>query len=183
MKDYTPEVLRNIGLFGHASAGKTSFTELALFAGGETTRIGKIEEGNTISDYTANEVERKISISLSACHLEWKNVKLNLIDVPGTSDFEGEVLAGAKVVDTGVIFVKAVEGVEVGTEHAWDYLKADNKPAAIVINKIDHERSDFKRIVEQATDKRAHGVVVKLLSAKEGLQFDTVVDVLKMKAY
>lgn len=183
MKDYTPEVLRNIGLFGHASAGKTTFTELALFAGGETTRIGKIEEGNTISDYTANEVERKISISLSACHLEWKNVKLNLIDVPGTSDFEGEVLAGAKVVDTGVIFVKAVEGVEVGTEHAWEYLKADNKPAAIVINKIDHERSDFKRIVEQATDRLSHGVVVVTFPAKEGLQFDTVVDVLKMKAY
>lgn len=101
MKEYTPETIRNIGLFGHASAGKTTFNELALFIGGETTRIGKIEEGNTVSDYTANEIERKISISLSACHLDWKNTKLNLIDVPGTSDFEGDIIAGAKIVDTG----------------------------------------------------------------------------------
>lgn len=183
MKDYTPEALRNIGLFGHASAGKTTFNELALYTGGETTRIGKIEEGNTISDYTANEIERKISISLSACHLEWKDTKLNLIDAPGTSDFEGEVLAAAKVVDTGVIFVKAVEGIEVGTEHCWDYLKGDKKPAAIVINKIDHERSDFERVVAQAHERLSHGVVVVTFPAKEGLHFDTVIDVLKMKAY
>ncbi|KAA0265884.1 MAG: GTP-binding protein, partial [Chlorobiota bacterium] len=183
MKDYTPEALRNIGLFGHASAGKTTFNELALYTGGETTRIGKIEEGNTISDYTANEIERKISISLSACHLEWKDTKLNLIDAPGTSDFEGEVLAAAKVVDTGVIFVKAVEGIEVGTEHCWDYLKGDKKPAAIVVNKIDHERSDFERVVAQAHERLSHGVVVVTFPAKEGLHFDTVIDVLKMKAY
>ncbi len=183
MKDYTPDALRNIGLFGHASAGKTTFNELALYTGGETTRIGKIEEGNTISDYTANEIERKISISLSACHLEWKDTKLNLLDAPGTSDFEGEVLAAAKVVDTGVIFVKAVEGIEVGTEHAWDYIRADKKPAAVVINKIDHERSDFERVVAQAHERLSHGVVVVTFPAKEGLQFDTVIDVLKMKAY
>jgi len=183
VKDYTPEALRNIGLFGHASAGKTTFNELALYTGGETTRIGKIEEGNTISDYTANEIERKISISLSACHLEWKDTKLNLIDAPGTSDFEGEVLAAAKIVDTGVIFVKAVEGIEVGTEHSWDYMRADKKPAAVVINKIDHERSDFERVVAQAHERLSHGVVVVTFPAKEGLQFDTVIDVLKMKAY
>lgn len=183
MKDYTPEALRNIGLFGHASAGKTTFNELALYTGGETTRIGKIEEGNTISDYTANEIERKISISLSACHLEWKDTKLNLIDAPGTSDFEGEVLAAAKVVDTGVIFVKAVEGIEVGTEHSWEYMRADKKPAAVVINKIDHERSDFDRVVAQAHERLSHGVVVVTFPAKEGLQFDTVIDVLNMKAY
>jgi elongation factor G len=183
VKEYTPAVIRNIGLFGHANAGKTTFNELALFTGGETTRIGKIEEGNTISDYTANEIERKISISLSACHLEWKNVKLNIIDVPGTSDFEGEVLAGAKVVDTGVIFIKAVEGIEVGTEHAWEYLKADKKPGVVVVNKIDHERSDFKRVVEQANERLSHGVSVVTFPAVEGLKFDTVVDVLKMKAY
>jgi len=183
VKDYTPDALRNIGLFGHASAGKTTFNELALYTGGETTRIGKIEEGNTISDYTANEIERKISISLSACHLEWKDTKLNLLDAPGTSDFEGEVLAAAKVVDTGVIFVKAVEGIEVGTEHAWDYIRADKKPAAVVINKIDHERSDFERVVAQAHERLSHGVVVVTFPAKEGLQFDTVIDVLKMKAY
>lgn len=183
MKEYTPELIRNIGFFGHANAGKTTFNELALYTGGETTRIGKIEEGNTISDYTPNEIERKISISLSACHLDWKDVKLNIVDIPGTSDFEGEVLAGSKVVDTGLIFIKAVEGIEVGTEHAWEYLKEDNKPAAIVINKIDHERSDFKRIFEQSIDRLSHSCVVVTFPAKEGLQFDTVVDVLKMKAY
>jgi elongation factor G len=183
VKEYTPELIRNIGFFGHANAGKTTFNELALYTGGETTRIGKIEEGNTISDYTPNEIERKISISLSACHLDWKDVKLNIVDIPGTSDFEGEVLAGAKVVDTGLIFIKAVEGIEVGTEHAWEYLKEDNKPAAIVINKIDHERSDFKRIFEQSIDRLSHSCVVVTFPAKEGLQFDTVVDVLKMKAY
>jgi len=183
VKEYTPETIRNIGLFGHASAGKTTFNELALFIGGETTRIGKIEEGNTVSDYTANEIERKISISLSACHLDWKNTKLNLIDVPGTSDFEGDIIAGAKIVDTGFIFVKAVEGIEVGTERAWEYLKSDKKPAAMIVNKIDHERSDFKKIVEDAHEKFSHGVIVVTFPAKEGLQFDTVVDVLKMKAY
>ena len=116
MKEYNPDAIRNIALIGHGGSGKTSISEILLYNAGEINRIGKIEEGNTISDFSANEIERQISIAATPLHFEWKNVKINLIDTPGYSDFIGQVIGSLHVVDLAVAVIKSAEGVEVGTE-------------------------------------------------------------------
>lgn len=183
MKEFSPDSIKNIALIGHAGSGKTSLNEMLLYAAGSTTRLGKVEEGNTISDYTANEIEKKISISLSASNLVWQNKKINILDCPGFPDFEGEMKAGIHVCDTGVLVVKSVEGVEVGTEHAIDYIKHDNKNFAVVVNKVDHERSDYDNVFNHIHERISKNAVVITYPLNQGMAFDTVVDVLKMKAY
>lgn len=178
-----PENIRNIAFIGHGGAGKTSLTENILFAAGEINRIGKIEEGNTVSDYSQNEIQRQFSISLSVCHAEWKDRKINLIDSPGYSDFIGEVKAAVTVCDTGVLLVKSVEGIEVGTEHAFEFVKEMHKPSAIVINKCDNERSDYKAVMAKINERLSHDAVLVTFPYNQGLQFDTVIDVIKQKAY
>jgi len=181
VKEYGPESLRNIALIGHGGTGKTSLSELFLFTAGETNRIGSIAEGNTISDYSANEIERQFSISLSLMHLDWKNTKINILDTPGYSDFIGEVKAGMKVCDTAVLVLKAVEGVEVGSEAAAHFVTEYGIPSAIIINKCDNEHSRFEEIVAQAKERITDGAIIVTFPAKEGLGFSSVVDVVKMK--
>ena len=106
MKDYGTDQIRNIAFAGHGGSGKTSLSEILLFTAGETNRIGSINEGNTVSDYTHNEIEKKISISTSLLHLEWNNTKINILDTPGYSDFVGDVKSAFKVADTAVLFLK-----------------------------------------------------------------------------
>jgi len=183
LKDHSSETIRNIAFIGHGGSGKTSFSEVLLHTAGENNRIGTISEGNTTSDYTPNEIEKQISITLSAMHLEWNGVKINMLDTPGFSDFVGEVKSGLKVVDTAVLMIKAVEGVEVGAEITYAIAEEANMPAAIVINKVDSEYSKFQEIFESAKDKISTNAVVVTFPAKEGLGFDTVIDVVKMKAY
>ncbi len=183
MKEYGPESLRNIALIGHGGTGKTSLSELFLYTAGEINRIGSIAEGNTISDYSANEIERQFSISLSLLHLDWKNTKINILDTPGYSDFIGEVKAGMKVCDTAVMVLKAVEGVEVGSESAGHFVTEYGIPSAIIINKCDNEHSRFEEIVTQAKERLTDGAVVVTFPAKEGLGFSSVVDVIKMKMF
>ncbi|MFA6599373.1 MAG: elongation factor G [Ignavibacteriaceae bacterium] len=183
MKEYGPESLRNIALIGHGGTGKTSLSELFLFTAGETNRIGSIAEGNTISDYSANEIERQFSISLSLLHLDWKNTKINILDTPGYSDFIGEVKAGMKVCDTAVMVLKAVEGVEVGSEAAGHFVTEYGIPSAIIINKCDNEHSRFEEIVVQAKERLTDGAVVVTFPVKEGLGFSSVIDVVKQKMF
>jgi len=183
VKEYGPESLRNIALIGHGGTGKTSLSELFLYTAGEINRIGSIAEGNTISDYSANEIERQFSISLSLLHLDWKNTKINILDTPGYSDFIGEVKAGMKVCDTAVMVLKAVEGVEVGSESAGHFVTEYGIPSAIIINKCDNEHSRFEAIVGQAKERLTDGAVVVTFPAKEGLGFSSVVDVIKMKMF
>ena len=136
MKEYGTESIRNIALVGHGGSGKTSLSELFLFTAGETTRIGKIEEGNTVSDYTPNEIEKQISISTGVMHIEWNNTKINILDTPGYSDFIGEVKSALRVSENAVMVVKSVEGIEVGTETASEIIKEYNLPKSIIINKL-----------------------------------------------
>ena len=121
MREYTTDHIRNIGLIGHGGAGKTSLSEAMLFASGATTRLGRVEDGNTLSDYHPDEIERRISINSSLLFCEWKSDKINILDTPGYLDFTGEVKACLRVADSAVILLKSFEGVEVGTEIVANY--------------------------------------------------------------
>jgi elongation factor G len=152
-KDYTIEKVRNIALIGHGGSGKTTLTESMMFVAGAATRIGRIEDGSTISDYHADEIERKISINAAVLHADWQGTKINIIDTPGYSDFTGEVLSSLRVADLAVAVIKAVEGVEVGTEIVWNYAKLLNVPAFIAVNKIDNENAEFDKAVASAKER------------------------------
>lgn len=181
MKEYTPEHLRNIALIGHGGAGKTSLTEAMLFSAGHTTRLGKVEEGNTLSDYHPDEIQRQISINTSLLFAEWKGNKINVLDTPGYLDFTGEVKGSIRVTDTAVLLLKAVEGVEVGSDIVWKYAQEYDAGVVVVVNKIDQENADFDRAVLQAKEMLSHDVVLLQFPLKQGLGFDSVVDVVRMR--
>jgi elongation factor G len=183
LKEYGPESVRNIAFIGHGGSGKTSLSEILLYTAGEVNRIGNISEGNTVSDYTPNEIEKQISISTSLLHLEWLNTKLNILDTPGYSDFIGEVKGALKVADTAVMLLKSAEGVEVGSEINARFVNEFELPSAIIINKVDNEHSRFNETLSKANERITTGAVVVTFPVKEGINFDTVIDVIKMKAF
>lgn len=183
MKEYGPESIRNIALIGHGGSGKTSLSEVMLFTAGETNRIGNVLEGNTISDYTANEIEKQISISTSLLHIDWNSTKINILDTPGYSDFIGDVKSAMRVCDTAVMVLKAAEGVEVGSEMSGRFVNEFSLPSAIIINKVDNEHSTFEETYEKAKERLTSGAIIVTYPLTEGVVFDTVIDVIKMKAY
>ena len=140
--------IRNIALLGHGGSGKTALAEAMLFITGETDRLGNATAGNTVCDYDAEEVARKISISSAMAPMMWKNVKINVIDTPGYLDFSGEVLQAMRVADSAVIVVDGKAGIEVGTELAWDYVEAAGLPRAFFINKFDDNDARFARVLD-----------------------------------
>lgn len=181
MKEYHPEQIRNIALIGHGGSGKTSFAEAACFCAGSTTRLGRVEEGNTVSDYHPDEIERQISINSAVISNEWHGFKVNLIDTPGYTDFTGEVKSSLRVSDTALVFLKAVEGAEVGTEIVWGYTRDMRVPALFVVAKLDNENADFDRTVAQARDRFSHDVIPVQFPTAVGAGFEAIVDVVKMK--
>jgi elongation factor G len=183
LKEYGPESIRNIALIGHGGSGKTSLSEIILYTAGEINRIGNVLEGNTVSDYTSNEIEKQISISTSLMHIEWNGKKINILDTPGYSDFIGDVKSAMKVCDTAVMVLKSAEGVEVGSEVSGKFVDEYGIPSAILINKVDNEHSAFQETFKKAKERLTNGAITVTFPAIEGVTFDTVVDVLKMKAY
>jgi len=181
LKEYTTEAIRNIALIGHGGSGKTSLSETILYTAKETNRIGKIEEGNTVSDYTANEIEKQISISTSLMHIEWNNSKINILDTPGFSDFVGDVKCALKVCDAAVTLVKSAEGIEVGTDVVNSIVNEYNLPSAYLINKVDNEHSTFNQTFEKIKERLNPGATVVTFPVSEGINFDSVVDLIKMK--
>ncbi len=181
MKEFNPEAIRNIALIGHGGSGKTTISEILLYTAGEINRIGKIEEGNTTSDFNANEIERKISIATSPLHLEWNNTKINILDTPGFPDFIGQVISSLHVADLAVSVIKSAEGIEVGTEQTWEYVRKYKLPAAVIINKCDNEHSKFSETLQQAKNRLSSDITVVTFPAKDGLNFDSVIDLVKMK--
>ena len=143
---------RTFLLCGHAQAGKTSFSESIVFKCGGITRFGRIEEGTTISDYEEDEKERKSSINLSVLEAEYKGNSLQIVDVPGYLDFIGELVSGSRAVDFAVIVIDGVDGVEVGTEKAWDILRKENIPCMFFVNKLDRADADYSKIVKELRD-------------------------------
>ncbi len=181
MKEYKADAIKNIAFIGHGGSGKTSLSELMLFTAGITNRLGKVEEGNTISDFNSNEIERQISIAATPMHLEWSNTKINFIDTPGYTDFIGQIYAALHVADVAIPVVKSVEGVEVGTEAVWEIVKKNNIGGAVIINKVDNEHSNFEQAFEMVKDRLSSDATIITFPVKEGHAFDSVIDIVKMK--
>ncbi len=183
MKEYTTEFIRNIALVSHSSAGKTMLAEAFLHTTGATTRLGKIEDGTTASDFEDEEKRRGISLSTSVIPVEINNYKINFLDTPGYTDFVGEVISALRVADGAVVLVDAVSGYEVGTELGWTHCDQFNLPRLLVINKMDRDNANFK----QALDSVQKNVETRLIPVQlpwgEKASFQGVIDLISMKAY
>lgn len=152
MKEYSADKIRNIALVGHSGAGKTQLTEAFLYLTKVTTRMGKPEEGNTVSDFDSEEHRRGVSISTSVVPVEYEGHKLNFIDTPGYADFVGNVKSGLSAAETALLVVDAVAGVEVGTEIAWQMADELGMAKAVVINKMDRDNANWKNVLTQLRD-------------------------------
>ena len=183
MQEYTAENIRNIGLFGHGGAGKTSLAEAVLYSAGVTSRQGRTDDGTTQSDYTEEEIQRKLSISLSLLHAEWKHKKINLLDAPGYRDFVGEVCSALRVTDVAVLLLNAPSGIEVGTEQVYEMIDEHHLPRAFFVNKMEKEHADFQKCLNQLKEIFSDRAVPVSWPIGEGLESKGVVDILKMKGY
>ena len=183
MQQYGLDNIRNLVFLSHCGAGKTSLGEAALFTAGASTRLGKVDDGATVSDYDPDEVKRKISINLSLLPCQWKETKVNLIDTPGYTDFVGEVKAAMRVSEGATIVVCAASGVEVGTEQVWAYSEEANLPRLIFINKMDRENADFYKVVEEVQAKFGSKCQPVHVPVGAHNSFEGIVDLLTKKSY
>ena len=179
MKNYAAKDIRNFAVVGHGGSGKTTLSEAMLSRSGKINRIGSIESGTTVSDYHHDEHQRQISIHSSPLHLEWDDIKFNLIDTPGYLDFIGEAISSLAVVDAAVVVVHAVNGIEVGTEQVWNYASNYKLPKIIVVNGLDKEHTQFDKILQQAKSNFGSNVFPLQLPVNAGPGFNQVVDVLR----
>ncbi|MCL0093695.1 elongation factor G [Dehalococcoidia bacterium] len=181
MQGFRTEDIRNVLLLSHTGAGKTSLAEAMLYDAGVTTRLGKVDDGNTVADFEPEEIKRRSSISTSLLPFEWKKTKINVIDVPGYFDFVGEVKSALRVADGAVIVVCAASGVEVGTEIVWGYADEIGLPRIIFVNKIDRENADFSKVVEQIEEKFGRRCVPVQFPIGSQDNFQGVFDLISMQ--
>ncbi|MFZ2098370.1 MAG: elongation factor G [Anaerolineales bacterium] len=183
MKEYTTESIRNIALVSHSSAGKTMLAEAFLHFTGATTRLGKIEDGSTTSDFEEEEIRRRISLSTSVIPVEYQGCKINVLDTPGYTDFIGEVISALRISDSAAVLVDSVSGAEVGTEIALSYCDIFKLPRMIVINKMNRDNANYHKAldsIQEISDKR---LIPVQLPWGEKADFKGVLDLLTMKAY
>ena len=168
MKGYKSENIRNVALVGHGGCGKTTFLEAGLLATGVISRLGKVEDGQTVSDYDKMEIEKGYSINATVVPVEYNNVKINFVDTPGSFDFVGEVNSALRAVEAAAILVDAASGIQVGTEKAWDSCKKFGVPRFFVINKTDKENVELDELIQQLKDK--FGTSVVTLDDRESME-------------
>src|SRR4030065_750254 len=149
MKRVEPTHIRNIGTFGHGGEGKTSLIEAILFNTGANTRLGRVDDGSSLMDFEPEEINRKISISASLSHFEWNKHSFHIIDTPGYANFIAEAKASMRVVDGAIIVVGGNSGVKVQTETVWGYANEFQVPRILYVSKMDLERADFLKVVEE----------------------------------
>ncbi len=183
MKAYPVSQLRNVGLFGHGGSGKTSLSEAMLFDAKVINRLGRVEDGTTVSDYEPDEIKRRMSINTSLLHLEWRDVKINLLDTPGYLDFIGEIKSAMRVIDTAIIVMDASAGVEIGTETCWSFADEVKVPRVIFLNKMERENANFARALDQARTMLSGSVIPLQVPIGQESSFRGVIDLLDMKAY
>ena len=177
---YETKNIRNICLLGHGNSGKTSLAESMLFTTGAIDRQGKVSDGNTVCDYDAEEIKRQITISASVAPVEFGGCKINVLDCPGYFDFVGEALAAIRAVEAGVILCSAKDGISVGAERSWKYLKAANVPVAFCISKCDEEHGDYYAVLDALKAKYGSIVCAVTVPMSDGTG---VIDVVHNVAY
>ncbi|MBL8164502.1 MAG: elongation factor G [Anaerolineae bacterium] len=184
MKEYVTDKLRNVALVGHQGAGKTTLVEALLYNTGAINRIGRVEEKNTVSDWDEDEKERGLSLSTSLIPLEFEDHKINILDAPGMTDFQGEIKNAIRVADSVIVVVDAVSGVEVGTELAWEYAQVYQQPIIVTINKMDRENADFNRTLDSLKQSFPdYKFIPVMLPIGAESNFKGVINLLTMKAY
>lgn len=183
MKEYTTASIRNIALVSHSGAGKTMLCEAFLHFTGATTRLGKIEDGTTVADFEEEEIRRGLSLSTAVIPVEYKDVKLNLLDTPGYTDFVGEVISALRVADGAVVVVDSVAGAEVGTEIAWSYCDTFHLPRFVVINKMNRDNANFRKALDSVHEITETRLIPVQIPWGEKADFKGVIDLLTMKAY
>lgn len=180
LKEYATSHLRNIAIVGHGKSGKTSLTEAVLLNVGATSRMGRPEDGTTVSDFEPEEIKRKLSISAAVISCEWEAHKLNFIDTPGYPDFVAETQSAMRAADSVLLVVSAPSGIEIETEKSWQYAQEQGLPRAIFINKMDREHVDFAAVVEELRVTFGSGVVPIQVPIGSAETFQGVVDLLSM---
>jgi elongation factor G len=183
MKVYSGSEIRNVAVVGHNDTGKTSLVTQLLFNAGAITRLGKIDDGTTVTDFDQDEIDRKHSISTAVAFAEWQGSKINFIDTPGFGIFVMEARSAMRVVDSAAIVVSGVTGVEVSTERVWKFAEEFELPRLVVINKMDRERASFTRTLDALQTKFSKNVVPIQLPIGEEKDFSGVVDLVSMKAW
>jgi elongation factor G len=183
MNEYKADKIRNVVLVGHSSSGKTSLAEALLYATGAVTRLGKVDDNTSVSDFDPEEQRRKISINTSLIPCEWNGYKVNILDTPGYIDFVGEVKSALRVADCAIVVVDAVSGVEVGTELVWQYADEVKLPRILLINKLDRENADFDRVLNQLRERFGKSVVSLQIPIGKEANFQGQVNVVTRKAF
>ena len=175
--------IRNVAVVGHGASGKTSLVDALAFVAGTSKRHGSVKDGTALTDYTADEIERKYSINLAIAVAEWMDAKLNLIDTPGYLDFTGEALAGVWAADGAVVVVSATGGVEVGTEKVWDYAEERGVPRMFFVSLMDKEHADFEKVYHQIKDRLTAKVIPVEIPVGEGPDFHGIINLFSKKCH
>ena len=183
MRVYKTSEIRNVAVVGHGASGKTSLVDALAFVAGTSKRHGSVKDGTALTDYTADEIERKYSINLALAVAEWMDAKINLIDTPGYLDFTGEALAGVYAADAAVVVVSATGGVEVGTEKVWEYCEARDLPRMLFVSLMDKEHADFEKVYQQIRQVLTPRVIPVEIPVGEGPDFHGVINLFSKQCH
>jgi len=183
VRPYKTGDIRNVAVVGHGASGKTSLVDALAFVAGTSKRHGSVKDGTALTDYTADEIERKYSINLAIAVAEWMDAKLNLIDTPGYLDFTGEALAGVWAADGAVVVVSATGGVEVGTEKVWDYAEQRGVPRMFFVSLMDKEHADFEKVYHQIKERLTPKVIPVEIPVGEGPEFHGIINLFSKKCH
>ena len=182
MATFDTKSIRNLALLGHGECGKTSLAEAMLYLAGKTDRLGKIADGNTVCDYDPEEQKRGISISATVAHVDWKNIKINVIDTPGDPDFAGEVGQALRVAGSAVIVVDGKSGIEVGTELAYNAAVDAGVPRVFFVNKCDDPDYSLEKSFYELHDKFGNTLCPVFIPCQVGKEI-AMIDLISSKAY
>ena len=183
MKVYDAQSLRNVALVGHSGAGKTQLLSALLFDAGAVNRLGRVDEGTTVTDYDEEEITRKHTLSASLAYVEWNRSKINFIDTPGMANFLSDARAALRVSDAALVVVDAVSGVQVSTEKVWSIAAEMETPRLVVLNRLDRERASLSRALDSLRGVFGRTVIPIQIPIGEEKDFRGVVDLVAMKAW